>query len=71
MKWIEIIQVLVSPVAILIYEIISFTVLLSLNIYIQKRRRKRKKEIVNYREEEKKNRLDKALTNEKRGGNLQ
>lgn len=71
MKWIEIIQVLVSPVAILIYEIISFTVLLSLNIYLQKKRRKRKKEIVNYREEEKKHRLDKALTNEKRGGNWQ
>lgn len=70
MRWESLAQVLVSTVAILIYEIVAICILSGLVIYMLKMRKKRKREILAYRESEKKAVLDKALTNEKRGGVL-
>ena len=70
MKWDSLAQVLVSTAAILIYEIVAICILSGLVIYMLKMRKKRKREILAYRESEKKAVLDKALTNEKRGGVL-
>ncbi|MBO5372066.1 MAG: hypothetical protein J6A75_05015 [Lachnospiraceae bacterium] len=66
----NVIQMFISPVAVLIYEIIVFGILLVIIIRILMLRKRKKNEIVNYREAEKKNMLNKALTNEKRGGRL-
>ncbi|MBO5303969.1 MAG: FeoB-associated Cys-rich membrane protein [Lachnospiraceae bacterium] len=70
MDWEDVKVVLLSKPAVLMYEIIVLVILLGLVIYVLRTRKKRKKEIVNYRESERKNSLNKALTNEKRGGNL-
>lgn len=70
MRWESLAQVLVSTAAILIYEIVAICILSGLVIYMLKMRKKRKREILAYRESEKKAVLDKALTNEKRGGVL-
>ena len=70
MRWESLAQVLVSTAAILIYEIVAICILSGLVIYMLKMRKKRKSEILAYRESEKKAVLDKALTNEKRGGVL-
>ena len=70
MRWESLAQVLVSTAAILIYEIVAICILSGLVIYMLKMRKKRKREILAYWESEKKAVLDKALTNEKRGGVL-
>lgn len=68
MKWERVVHMFLSLQAVFIYEILIVIILLAILIYLIRVRRKVKKEILEYKESEKKLVLERALTNEKRMG---